>query len=241
MRLITLIIILINSINIFSQNFQYTIDTFQVKSNLLAESRSIIIYVPKNISASEKVRFIYLMDGENSGYRYQNLYKQFKDTISDLIAVGIINTDRRRDLLYTHGADKFLDFITTELIPIVEKNYRTESRIIFGHSFGGSFTLYTLIKKPNTFDSYIVSSPTPIMDLINKEIYSNICAVGRIKLSLSFGSDDIKQVKKWTLILKDNLSSIEPGNLNWSFQIFEGKNHNNSDISALINGLNRLN
>lgn len=240
MRRIKILILMINSINIFAQDSPYTVDTIQVRSSILAENRSIVIYAPKKLSKSEKVRFIYLLDGESAGYRYQNLSMQCKDSISDLIAVGIINTDRRRDLLYALGADKFLDFITTELIPFIEKDFSTKSRILFGHSFAGSFTLYTLIKKPGTFDRYIVSSPIPIVDLINKESYSNIDCVGKIKLFLGFGSNDIRQVKKWTLMLKENLSCLELKNLNWSFQIYEGKNHNNSDISALINGLNPL-
>ena len=40
--------------------------------------------------------------------------------------------------------------------------------------------------------------------------------------------------------LKDNLTGFIFNNLDWQFMIFEGKDHNNSDISALLNGLNCL-
>lgn len=195
-----------------------------------------------NISRTDSVKFIYLIDGENSHYRFQRIKERFKDTISNLVGVGIINTNRRRDLLYIKGADKFLDFVTSELIPVVEKDYRTQKRILYGHSFGGGFTLYSMINKPNYFNYYIASSPTPIMDLIKKENYQQMDSVckNRIAFYLSYGSKDMGQVKKWSQRLKDNLAGLKYNNLDWRFNIFEGKDHNNSDIAALINGLNSL-
>ena len=123
--------LLFASVNILSQN--YTIDTIQVKSKILNEIRSIIIFKPLNISGTDPVKFIYLLEGENSNYIYQEINTRFKDSISNLIAVGILNPERRRDMLYINGADKFLDFITSELIPLVEKDYKTSIRILNGH------------------------------------------------------------------------------------------------------------
>jgi len=242
MRQFIALIFLLISINIFSQERNYTIDTIQVKSEILKENRSIIIYKWLNISKTDSVKFIYLIDGEYSNYRFQQIKERFKDTISNLIAVGIVNTDRRRDLLFVKSADKFLDFITSELIPVVEKDYKTKTRVLFGHSFGGGFTIYAMINKPNYFNYYIASSPTPIMGLIKKENYLQIDSLSKSKvvLYLSFGSKDMGQVRKWSQRLKDNLTGLRFTNFDWRFKIFEGKDHNNSDISALINGLNDL-
>ncbi len=142
-------------------------------------------------------------------------------------------------MLYINGADKFLDFITSELIPEVEKDYKTTTRILNGHSFCGSFTVYALIHKPRHFDCYIASSPTPIMDLVKTEYYRQIDSTvnDKIKFCFSFGSKDMKQVRKWSLILKDNLDGMEFQNLDWRFKIFEGKNHYNSDLVALFWGV----
>jgi enterochelin esterase-like enzyme len=230
------------SINIFPQDRNYTIDTIQVKSEILNENRSIIIYKPQNILQSDSVKFLYLLDGEYSNYRYQRLKEQFKDSFTNLIAVGIINTDRRRDLLYVNSADKFLDFIISELIPITEKDYKTNTRILYGHSFGGGFTVYSLINTPNNFNYFIASSPTPIMDLIKKENYQKIDSTSKRKVIFyfSYGSKDLGQVSKWSEKLKDNLTGMRFKNLDWRFKIFEGKDHNDSDVVALLNGLNDL-
>ena len=43
------------------------------------------------------------------------------------------------------GASKFTDCIRTELVPFIEKNYKTnEERGIYDHSFGGTFLSYVL-------------------------------------------------------------------------------------------------
>jgi predicted alpha/beta superfamily hydrolase len=135
------IMLLLSSTHLFSQDCNYSIDTIQVKSDILTEDRSIIIFKPLNFSGADSVQLIYLIDGEFSIGRFQQISERLKDSVSDFIAVGIVNTDRKRDLLYAHAADKFLDFITTELIPVVERGYKIRNRILFGHSFGGGFTI----------------------------------------------------------------------------------------------------
>jgi tetratricopeptide (TPR) repeat protein len=84
-----------------------------------------------------------------------------------MIVVGIANTDRTRPLTPTHadfknpdgsvnalptsgGADRFLDFIQTELMSEIEKRYRTAPyRIFAGHSLGGLLAIHTLITRPD--------------------------------------------------------------------------------------------
>jgi predicted alpha/beta superfamily hydrolase len=60
------------------------------------------------------------------------------------------------------GADNFLKFIRDELKPFIKANYRinSEDSSILGHSFGGLFGLYALLQSPNTFNRYVLSSPS---------------------------------------------------------------------------------
>src|SRR6185369_6618719 len=59
------------------------------------------------------------------------------------------------------GADNFLKFFETELIPQIEKQYRVQPyRIFAGHSFGGLFAIHALITKPKLFNSYVAVSPS---------------------------------------------------------------------------------
>lgn len=78
---------------------------------------------------------------------------------------------RRRCLDYTPcananqeggGAERFSDFIEEELKPLVESIVPVDRRqqALFGHSFGGLFTLWSLFARPGSFRSYLAASPS---------------------------------------------------------------------------------
>jgi enterochelin esterase-like enzyme len=232
------LILLLTCATSFARNSAFTTDTVRMNSAVLNENRVAVIYKPLKFCGTGPVRFLYLLDGERAGYRYQGLLNRFADTLSDVIAVGILNTDRKRDMLYVYGADKFLEFITQELIPRVEKDYQTRSRLLYGHSFAGSFTLFALLNRPGYFDACIASSLVPVMKLADKSSFCKTDSVCEkpVILSISCGSKDLRQVRKGTLILKNNLTELEFKKIKWSFTLLEGKNHGNSDVDALILG-----
>lgn len=58
------------------------------------------------------------------------------------------------------GAELSIKFLKTELLPLIENNYRTNKfNILYGHSVGGLFTMYTLFNYPELFTAYIAGSP----------------------------------------------------------------------------------
>lgn len=66
------------------------------------------------------------------------------------------------DRVRTGGARRFLQFIKTELIPVIEAGFRASStdRILAGHSYGGLFVLYALFHQPKLFKGYVAGSPS---------------------------------------------------------------------------------
>ena len=60
------------------------------------------------------------------------------------------------------GAAEFLSFIREELQPFIDDNYPTipQDRGYWGDSLGGLFGLYVLFNKPDTFNRYIIGSPS---------------------------------------------------------------------------------
>src|SRR5215203_1374404 len=118
-------------------HFQHTI-----KSQMVGEDRTILVGVPANYERSQtRYPVIYMLDAHppyNAMMAGMVEQQVWGDVMSDAIVVGIQNTNRTRDMTPTPGdradgggAEKFLRFIETEVIPFVEKNYRTESyRII---------------------------------------------------------------------------------------------------------------
>jgi predicted alpha/beta superfamily hydrolase/CubicO group peptidase (beta-lactamase class C family) len=59
-------------------------------------------------------------------------------------------------------ANTHLDFIRNDVITYIENTYRTNpnSRTYFGYSLSGEFGAYILLKQPDTFNNYILGSPT---------------------------------------------------------------------------------
>lgn len=59
------------------------------------------------------------------------------------------------------GADAFLRVLKEEIIPLIDRTYRTTGdRGIHGHSLGGLFVAYTMLKAPDLFTRYAMTSPS---------------------------------------------------------------------------------
>ncbi|WP_210207701.1 alpha/beta hydrolase, partial [Rhodoplanes elegans] len=60
------------------------------------------------------------------------------------------------------GADAFLDFVAGDVLPAIGRDFPLDPvrRTLFGHSFGGLFTLYTLFTRPGLFRTYVAASPS---------------------------------------------------------------------------------
>ena len=60
------------------------------------------------------------------------------------------------------GAAEFYDFVKDELFPLVDKKYSTakSDKIYFGHSFGGLFGIYALLRDDGIFDEFFIASPS---------------------------------------------------------------------------------
>jgi predicted alpha/beta superfamily hydrolase len=62
----------------------------------------------------------------------------------------------------TGGAAELLDFIQGQVKPFVAQRWAVDARdqTLIGHSFGGLFTLYTLLNRPDAFTTYVAGSPS---------------------------------------------------------------------------------
>jgi predicted alpha/beta superfamily hydrolase len=82
-----------------------------------------------------------------------------RDQKTSPIVVAIENTDRNRDMDPERGAEDFIRFLKIELIPYVEKEYRSSGfRILAGQSFSSLFSVYSFVKEPGLFDAYVLGS-----------------------------------------------------------------------------------
>ena len=63
-------------------------------------------------------------------------------------------------------AEEFLDFIDNEVKPFINETYNVNkyNQTLVGHSFGGLFGLYVLFSHSDSFNRYVIASPSPWWD-----------------------------------------------------------------------------
>ena len=152
--------------------------TDSVTSKILGEKRHIWVSLPKgyneDIFTSQKFPVIYLLDGNSNFQIVNGIVQQLSGmngnlTLPESIVVGILNTDRTRDLTPSHaasdptsgGGEKFAQFLEKELIPYIDSAYHTAPfSTLIGHSFGGLTAVNIFINHTNLFNAYIAIDPT---------------------------------------------------------------------------------
>jgi predicted alpha/beta superfamily hydrolase len=62
----------------------------------------------------------------------------------------------------TGGADSFIDFLTRDLVPLIEGEWQAsrERRTLFGHSLGGLLVVHAVLTSPASFRSFVAASPS---------------------------------------------------------------------------------
>ncbi|MFY8326823.1 alpha/beta hydrolase-fold protein [Pseudoalteromonas sp. ZZD1] len=158
------------------QSTDYFQHTHTFKSAVLDEERTVTVQLPKSYqSESNKVYpVIYRLDGAGNIPLASAIIERLQNDnrAPEVIIVAIENTNRLRDMYPTvnkepqgpvgegGGAAKFLAFFEQELIPLVNKNYRTHNyNVIAGASAGGVFALYALQANSELFQAHIAYSP----------------------------------------------------------------------------------
>ncbi|NOR21606.1 MAG: tetratricopeptide repeat protein [Candidatus Aminicenantes bacterium] len=144
----------------------------KLHSKILNEDRILLVNLPEGYNEttnSYPVLYI-LYGGQPQGYFAEavHIVNRLNEAsrIPSMIIVGVKNTDRYRDCLPINrngepgGADNFLKFFIEELIPFVDKSYRTKNfRILLGPQAGAAFSVYALMENPELFRVNIITNP----------------------------------------------------------------------------------
>jgi predicted alpha/beta superfamily hydrolase len=148
-------------------------------SQILNESRKIYIHLPSSYNPEKNLKYpvTFILDGEIFLPTLIDVHNYYSGGfMPEMVMVGISNDKNRiRDLTTStittkYGmpfnekngeADNFRKFIETELIPFIENKYPVNDyRTLIGHSYGGLFTISTLIDQPNLFANYLAIDPS---------------------------------------------------------------------------------
>lgn len=231
-------------------------------SEALKEDREILISKPGSYDkGQDRYPVLYVLDGE-ANFQYATGIVRFRAMYGlspNMIVIGIVNTDRNRDLTPTRakvswdgkvedwlkttgGGDVMLKFIEAELIPYVEAHFRTRPfRLLTGHSFGALFVMHAFLARPDLFNAFIAVSPSFWYDdkLLLKRAEARLSSLPVSDRFLYFsvgGKEEEVQVgdnQRFARLLRET----PPAGLKWKYEYLSVDTHGSQGLRGLYNGL----
>lgn len=232
-----------------------------VDSDVLERRLHVYVMLPESYDATDENEYptIYVLDGGAlfpmfaAYYRYLNFGEEIPDAIIVGISYGSDNFDggnfRSTDFTaasaerdYWGGAPKYQAFLSDELMPMIERRYRSNSkrRIIFGQSLGGQFVLYTALTRPGLFWGHIASNPALHRNLpfFLEQQWAADAQGGR--LYVASGTEDTPRFREPALEWIEHWQ--ERDSLPWQLEIehLQGHSHMSAPPAAFRNGMRWL-
>jgi predicted alpha/beta superfamily hydrolase len=260
---ITTMLFLIFSNSLFSQKLtpknRKTEPDHTIYSKIIGRDYQLYISFPKNYSTKDTITYpvLYSLDGMYTFPVIKGIRPFFERDTEDFILVGvnasnfkyrnedyttsIATFDEERNEkrnatkseFKTGGAAKFLESLKTEIIPFVDKNYKTNAdRGIRGASLGGLFVAYCLVNSDGYFTRFGISSPSFWWDnekLLNQAVAqfteNKTWDLPQTKVYISVGGQEEKTMVPTMMKFSKYLEDSNYENIDLKWQIFDGESH----------------
>ncbi|PKH86038.1 alpha/beta hydrolase [Colwellia sp. Bg11-28] len=234
-------------------------DRVSIDSKVLSTDRELQVLLPENYFANTQATYpvIYLIDGDYNFHGVSGMLDLLANKgqlIPDVILVGIADkgTSQYHEYMTPSVFDskakpskgkaaKFIRFITEEVKPYIDNNYRSaESSTLVGHSMGGLFVLNMLLEKPSAFNNYVAISPSVwVADQgIVAKAKEKLSKAQHKPVSLFLSLADETRMGQYDFI--NALDLTQPNNINWQFKHYPDENHNSVGIIALRDSLKAI-
>lgn len=156
-------------------------DYFRHESKSVGRPFHIYVAFPESYAAQPQARYpvVFLLDGDSTFpiLATYHLFLNYDEGVPQAIVVGIAYgsfdpATNKRDYDFSApaadatkeqgGAPAFQAFLKQELIPEIDRRYRTDParRVLFGQSRGGYMILYSAFTDPDLFWGRIASNPS---------------------------------------------------------------------------------
>ena len=221
---------------VISVNGQYdgpatSLETVEIESEIYGSKRKLWINLPSEYNDYPEMKFHLhvVFDGHVKALSELAMatisnFSEYEMTAPPVITIGIFHENRFAELLPKREANKFLEFLTNEVLPYMDSNYRVANfRVLHGHSNGGQFATYAMLKRPDLFHGVIAASPSMLVEdtsnffaqfdtLFNSEFQNKtfVFSMG------DKGRNDIAY-RPFALCLRDFLVKNAPSDFRWKF------------------------
>jgi predicted alpha/beta superfamily hydrolase len=229
-----------------------------IYSKILNEQRRIKICLPEEYKpgSDSKYDVVYILDGETHFDDFLYIYKfaRNNDFLPPIILIALPNTNKgsenTRDRDFSPeitsdnqkagGAGNFIDFLKNELMPYINRKLPASGdNSLYGHSLGGLFTMYVLLKEPGLFTNYYCSDPTfpwnngHIIKMA-EETFKNAAELNK-NLWINGVQETYRNVgiEKMDSVLK----AMAPKGLRWKTSIYPNETHMSVCFKGIYDGL----
>ena len=246
-------------------------ESFEINSKVFNGKRQIKVVLPENYSEypNRKFKVIYLFDAQGESlFNFEvaaiDFLKSGSVFIEPSIIVGIESTNRWFEFLpknqsndvYKYygkgakfgGADSLAISLRDEIIPFVQSKYRCNNyNIGIGHSLGGTFLTYSLVKFPQLFNAVIAISPNYWYD--NEQVlntFNSLASKDNLHnkfLYIAYGEGDMLENRflPSTIKMDGLLSKLQISTFRWQTNKINIGSHYLSPIEGVAKGLLALN
>lgn len=238
----------------------------QLYSDVLNENREYWVSLPESYyeqgASYKRYPVLIVLDGNihfqavTGMVNYMSSVNNGNPGIPEMIVVAVQNVNRRRDftpdkIITTRkndsgGGENFFRFLENELIPVLDKKYRTEPyRILFGHSLGGLLATHAYMKEQTFFNAFIAVDPsfgTWDAETMDKKLdtltensfkrYLYIATANWGKRNLTNRDRHLRLYES----LNSKCKAAFPGKLEY----FENENHSSVPPIAFYNGISAI-
>ena len=229
---------------------------------LLGESLSL----ESGIYGSEQKISVFLPDGYERGTdRYPVLFAthsrfpHLAGTVADISGVQMppsilvyLDTYDSGDLIPTPipsrpgsgQANRLTRFFSEELIPFIDRRYRTQPfRVFHSGSWGGVFCLQALVSHPEVFQGCIAATPWVIYDGDARHLVKStggLLREGTFRhnfLFMALGNDPDPGLRESVEALADTVRAVGPPGLRFEYRYLPGEDHYSIGHKAFFDGL----
>jgi predicted alpha/beta superfamily hydrolase len=226
-------------------------------SNINNTDYELQIALPSRYSESKKhYPVVYLLDANNDFPLVTSISRRLyqEDNLDPIIVVGIsykknAYINRIKDYTPTKTSDKrttgqaneFIEVFKKEIFPLIDSNFRTQinDRTIAGHSLGGLFGAYQIIKDESLFNRYIISSASVWWDNFKTLSFEQESYKKPTQIFISVGSEEGDHMKesatKLTTLIREKMPQSE-----MKIVILSGETHGTAKFRAYADSLRWL-
>jgi len=231
----------------------YTEKRDSINSEILKQNRKISIFLPEGYEKGDaKYPVIYVLDATDRDQHTVPTarFLFLNNKMPKAIIVGVLNIDRNHDFLPDSsknnaptggGADNFVKFFKDELIPQIDRKYRTEHfNVLVGHSYGGVFAMHALLSDPDLFDAYIAIDPSFWYknQMQVKSAQTEFLKTKNWKKSIYITGREGDGMKDMGITSMEKLlKSTAPKDLDWKVVAYPQEDHGSVTFKSVYDGL----